>query len=320
MSLKLKVMRILFTLITAVLLSACVKPVVRQDPQLAGTSNKAVIAQKEKRKFATPDLNKRLWILPFTKSYATNEEIERYHVPAILQVELFGETGRATNPFILPTSDQRTLKAIGIDSSTDHEELVKIAQGATVAGFLKGDVLSVEVVEEEEAEGVLRTRKVMLKVRVRYELYDAVSGRKVHEGEVEDYFAETRSDVMRLTNKLSQPRKKIGLVANKIAKKIMYELIPYSGKLGWQGKILKIESNRIFINSGRTTGIRLGDVLKVLERSRDIYDPDSGMPVGAAPGRLKGTIKVIQYFGLDGSIAILQSGGGVFPGDQVELY
>lgn len=283
-------------------------------------TGKAAPKEEKKRKFAAPDLSKRLWILPFTKSYASTEEIERYHVPAILQVDLFAETAKANNPFILPTEDQRTLKAIGIDSATEHDELIKIAQGATVSGFLKGDLLSVEVIEEEEAEGVLRTRKVMLKIRARYELYDAISGQKVHEGEVEDYFAETRSDVMRLTDKLSQPRKKLGLVTTKLAQKIIYDLSPYAGKLGWQGKILKIESNRIYLNSGRKTGIRIGDVLKVLEPARDIFDPDTGAPAGPAPGRLKGTVKVIQYFGLDGSIAVIQSGGGIFPGDQVELY
>lgn len=305
----------------AILMWGCVKPVVRQDSQLAGpTTKKSAEKRVIVRQYAPPDLNKKLWILPFTKSYASSEEIERFHVPAILQVELFGETAKSNNPFVLPTGDQRTLKAIGIDSNTDQDDLVKIAQGATISGFLTGDVLNVDVVEEEEAEGVLRTRKVFLKMKVRYRLYDAVSGKMVHEGESEEAFSETRSDVMRLTKKLSQPRKKLGLVSNKLAQKIIYEISPYAGKLGWQGKILKIESNRIFVNSGRTTGIRIGDVLKVLERSKEIYDPDSGMPAGIAPGRLKGTIKIIQYFGLDGSIGILQSGGDVFPGDQVELY
>jgi hypothetical protein len=152
------------------------------------------------------------------------------------------------------------------------------------------------------------------------ELYDAVSGQKVNEGQVSDTYSETRSDVLNLAETLPQPRKKLGLVSKSLSQKMITALTPNSAKLGWSGKILKIESNRIFINAGRTTGILIGDILKVLERERNIYDPDSNRILGQAPGRLKGTVKVIQYFGLDGSIAILQSGGDVFPGDRVELY
>jgi hypothetical protein len=84
--------------------------------------------------------------------------------------------------------------------------------------------------------------------------------------------------------------------------------------------VLRIDGTRIYLNSGRRTGILVGDVLKVIEHPREIVDPQSGDLVGEAPGRMKGTVKVIQYFGSDGAIAVLQSGGGIFPGDQVELF
>ena len=97
-------------------------------------------------------------------------------------------------------------------------------------------------------------------------------------------------------------------------------LAPFASKLGWSGRILKTEGSRIYLNSGRRTGLQVGDVLKVIESPRDIFDPQSGKFVGQAPGRVKGTLKLIQYFGIDGAVAVLQSGGGILPGDRVELY
>jgi hypothetical protein len=42
--------------------------------------------------------------------------------------------------------------------------------------------------------------------------------------------------------------------------------------------------------------------------------------VGQAPGRVKGTMKLIQFFGTDASVGVLQSGGGISSGDRVELF
>jgi hypothetical protein len=295
---------------------------IRTDPQLAGTKAEAQARAKSvsAAKGQLPDLKKKLWILPFTKSYAAPAELEKYPIPNILQVELFKKLGENTNPFLLPLDDQRSLKEIGIDSSTPLEELIKIAQGAAVDGFLKGDITEVSFREEDAAEGMLRTRKVELVMSAHYELYDAISGQKVADGNVKEIFEETRSDVLNLAGTIAQPRKKLGSVSAGVTNKMMEQLIPYAAKLGWSGKILKIESNRIFIDAGRRTGIVVGDILKVLERERNITDPDTGDVIGQAPGRLKGTVKVVQYFGLDGSIAILQSGGDIFPGDRIELY
>ncbi len=304
-----------------VALFGCVRPVVRMDPQLQQQKRQSVAEKKAlQAKAALPDLKKTLWVLPFTKSYAAPGELERYPIPNILQVEIFKKLGENTNPFLLPLEDQRSLKEIGLDSSSPLEDLIKIAQGSAVDGFLKGDITEVSLKEEDAAEGMLRTRKVDLIMKVHYELYDAISGQKVTEGDLNDVYSETRSDVLNVANTIVQPRKKLGQVAAGVTAKMIEGLTPYSAKLGWSGKILKIESNRIFLDAGRRTGIVIGDILKVMERERNIYDPDSGGVIGQAPGRLKGTVKVVQYFGLDGSIAILQSGGDVFPGDRIELY
>ena len=71
---------------------------------------------------------------------------------------------------------------------------------------------------------------------------------------------------------------------------------------------------------GRISGLQVGDLLKVSENGDDIYDPDSGVHIGKSPGRLKGTLEVISYFGNDGSIAVIHSGAGFKENDKVEVY
>jgi hypothetical protein len=91
-------------------------------------------------------------------------------------------------------------------------------------------------------------------------------------------------------------------------------------KLGWEGRVAMVSGERVFVNAGRLSGIQVGDVLKVTEEGDDVYDPETGRFIGTAPGRLKGTIEVVTYFGKDGAIAVIHSGSGFQENDRVELY
>ncbi len=81
-----------------------------------------------------------------------------------------------------------------------------------------------------------------------------------------------------------------------------------------------INGDRIFLNVGRISGLQIGDILKVSEEGDEIFDPQTGNYVGKAPGRLKGTLEVVSYFGQDGAISIIHSGAGFRENDRVELY
>ena len=91
-------------------------------------------------------------------------------------------------------------------------------------------------------------------------------------------------------------------------------------KVSWEGRIAAINGDRIYLNVGKISGLQMGDLLKVLEEGDDVYDPESGTHIGRVPGRVKGTLEVISYFGTDGSIAIIHSGSGFKENDRVELY
>lgn len=88
----------------------------------------------------------------------------------------------------------------------------------------------------------------------------------------------------------------------------------------WQGRIAAINGDRIYLNVGKASGLIVGDLLKVMEDGDDVYDPESGSHIGKVQGRLKGTLEVISYFGSDGAIAVIHSGGGFKENDRVEIY
>ncbi|MGE3759295.1 MAG: hypothetical protein AB7H97_16135, partial [Pseudobdellovibrionaceae bacterium] len=91
-------------------------------------------------------------------------------------------------------------------------------------------------------------------------------------------------------------------------------------KLVWEGRVAMVQGERIFLNVGRISGLNIGDIVKVNDEGDDVYDPQTGSLIGKVPGRLKGTLEVISYFGADGAITLVHSGSGFKENDRVELY
>jgi hypothetical protein len=98
------------------------------------------------------------------------------------------------------------------------------------------------------------------------------------------------------------------------------QIIATMEKMTWEGRIAALNGDRVFLNVGRVSGIQIGDILKVSDEGDEIYDPQSGNYIGKVPGRLKGTLEVVSYFGQDGAISIVHSGAGFKENDRVELY
>lgn len=88
----------------------------------------------------------------------------------------------------------------------------------------------------------------------------------------------------------------------------------------WEGRVAMISGDRIFLNVGQLSGVQIGDILKVSAEGEEISDPRTGRVIGKAPGRVKGTLEVVSYFGQDGAITVVHSGAGFQVNDKVEPY
>ncbi len=97
-------------------------------------------------------------------------------------------------------------------------------------------------------------------------------------------------------------------------------LLQLAGRWPWSGRVAKIAGDKIYINSGKNSGLQLGDILKVFSDGDEIYDPETGALMGQTKGEIKGNLEIIDFFGTDGAISILHSGGTVDEGDFVKLY
>lgn len=101
--------------------------------------------------------------------------------------------------------------------------------------------------------------------------------------------------------------------------KFIDNLIQQLQNIEWTGRIAGISGNNVYINAGQQTGLRIGDILIVTSLGEEIRDPQTGLVIGRAPGPELGKVRVTGFFGNDGSVATIISGGGFKVNDQVKF-
>ena len=87
--------------------------------------------------------------------------------------------------------------------------------------------------------------------------------------------------------------KAIDLAIRDLSKVLAREL----DSLDWFCRVAKVEGEDIYVNAGRLTGLRIGDVMEVF-RSSDLDER----------GEQKGRIQISGFFGIDGSVGRLRDG------------
>ncbi len=204
-------------------------------------------------------------------------------------------------------------------------KLVQLARKAKIAGLnfvLFGRVIEARIREKTDEIGVVRETKSYTESKIEIRIFDVNSNKEIYtdtlRGFADDnsyrFFSQDREARLEYKRDLLRYGVKVAV------RKSIPRILDISAKLDWIGRVARIIGNKIYINAGRSSGIQISDILKVMTEGQDIYDPETGALIGISKGEVKGTVEIIDYFGPDGAIAILHSGGSVQEGDFVQLY
>ncbi|MBI1861876.1 MAG: hypothetical protein HYR96_13260 [Deltaproteobacteria bacterium] len=108
--------------------------------------------------------------------------------------------------------------------------------------------------------------------------------------------------------------------AARALEKPLKDLDQHLARLGWSGRIAKIDFQRYYINAGEVSGLSRGQLLKVYAEGPPIFDPETNAFIGKAPGTFKGVLRIIDFFGRDGAVAVVHSGGNFREKDRIEAF
>jgi hypothetical protein len=303
----------LLVLLSLSLMSACVTSPNRRTDEPANGS----MAQKLGR-LRGEGPRKRILMLPFI-----NDSIEKDPAVARTARESLLAGLRITDNFvILDNSDvPKDLKQFRKDNGYDMEEIAKVAAELGVVAIIEGRILEIKARRSGDDVGLIRSVKAEVQATVGVRVFSAGNNKEIL-NEVRSASSEAKSHRV-----MSEGRDSLtsdpDLIRNSLMSAFQGMILPITkavDKLNWNGKIALVSGDRVYLNAGRLTGLNVGDILRVSEDGESVYDPDTGVFIGHAPGHMKGTLEVISYFGKDGAIAVVHSGSGFKENDRVELY
>lgn len=204
-------------------------------------------------------------------------------------------------------------------------KLVQLARKAKVAGLnfvIFGRVKDARIREKTDEIGIVRETKSYTESKVEIRVFDVNSNKEIYTDEIRGYADDSTFRLFTgdRESKLTYRRELLRYAVRVAVRKSVPRVMELSAKLDWVGRVARILGNKIYINAGRRSGIQISDILKVVTEGQEIFDPETGALIGVSKGEVKGTVEIIDYFGPDGAIAILHSGGSVIEGDFVQLY
>ncbi|MBI2712351.1 MAG: hypothetical protein HYX41_05770 [Bdellovibrio sp.] len=191
-----------------------------------------------------------------------------------------------------------------------------------VALVVIGKITKITFRQKGDDVGLLRSKKSTAAIEVEAKFFDVQGGREI--------MAVTRRGNALVSNLIATDESgvedspfRIELIQSALretAPDLTQDILRSLDKINWQGRIAKAIGPKIYISAGKASGLVKGDILKVMTSGEDIFDPLSNAYLGRSQGKLKGTLEIVDFMGLDGAVTETHTGGGFKEGDIVELY
>lgn len=277
-----------------------------------------MVTQKKTNEFSP--IRKKVAILPFyNESPVGGKDL------AIIATEEFRREMSHAPDFILDPQGERIFGSSKDIYAGGGVKLTQLARKAKMSGInivIFGRIREARVRQRSDEIGFVRKVKSMAESAVELKVFDVQTNKElfseVLDGNISDenlkFYQADPQDAVAYRQELLRYSVQVA------ARKFVPKVIKIGAKLDWMGRVAKIIGTRIYINAGRSAGINIGDILKVITEGQEIYDPATGAIIGISQGEVKGTLEVVDYLSDEGAVCILHSGGSVTEGDFVQLY
>lgn len=223
---------------------------------------------------------------------------------------------------IIPQQDvasvigQQSLRASGSINPATAAELGKILG---LNAIVTGAIRSYSETEEGEDYLIYKKKKQTAHVTVDYRIVDATTGIQLMADSGQGVYSKETGGMLGLGYESTYNTDlRDGALRDALTKPMVKMLKQLKAK-EWNGRIAKVEGKKVYINAGQKTDLQVGNILVVQDLGEDIIDPRTGVSLGKAPGDIKGELIITAFFGSDGSVATIRSGGGFLYNDLVKL-
>ncbi len=190
----------------------------------------------------------------------------------------------------------------------DEDILAQAGAALGIQAFMQITLKRLEIIRQEESGN--KSYKTSLTLSLN--LYDGLSGRGIYTTNLEVLPEEIPS----METSKAAEEKALAVAAKKIVASALNPL----NKLEWFTHIVRVDKKKVFIQGGRSNGLYVGDLLNVYDKpGKEIFNQLTGEFLGREPGKFKGRLQIVEFFGVNASITKPVLGESFKVGDFVKL-
>lgn len=269
------------------------------------------------KKFANP--KKRTLVLPFWNDTPVKGKFSRFSQMSMR--EMLKADGSVTVVDDVKANRKSQDFYLAKDK-LNLEELAKMGRSMSVSLIVVGRISEVVLRKADDDVGLLRPSRSRAAATVEVRLFDVAAAKEAVV--VESAGSGRNSSLNVFGESLEESREAreeiVNLAIEDSLQRSLPQMLREIDRVSWRGRVAKIVGGKIYINAGRATGLNVGDILKVMTAGTDVFDPETGIFLGRSDGEIKGTLEILDYFGEDGAICRIHSGGNFQEADLVQLY
>jgi curli biogenesis system outer membrane secretion channel CsgG len=207
---------------------------------------------------------------------------------------------------------------LGMSGAIDPNTAAKVGKILGLNAIVTGSISQFG----EETEGseylITQSKSQVVKCTVDIRVVDAETGQVLYADSGSGLSKKHTGGVLGLGTRAGYDETLEGDALRAAIVKFTNNIVTQVEKKPWSCRVADVDGQNIYLNAGNDSGIPIGMKMIVLRAGKEIRDPASGLVIGNAETKI-GDMKVVRYFGDDGSVAELKGGSMPSAGDFARL-
>lgn len=237
--------------------------------------------------------------------------------------DILGTILQKTKRFIIiPQQDIASVlkqQSMGATGAINPATAAKMGKILGLNAIVTGAITAYSEALEGQDYLVYKKKKQIARVTVDYRIVDTTTGIQIMADSGQGVYEKKTGGLLGLGSKSSYDTDLRDGALRDALTKAMVNMLKQLESQSWNGRIASIKGRSVYLNAGKKTGLKVGNVLLVQDLGEEIIDPQTQVSLGRAPGRMKGEIMITGFFGSDGAIATIRSGAGFKVNDLVKI-